>query len=160
MLIQCIFNQRNVYKKFVCNALLNMYAKCLCVSEAQAVFDLIPHQEVVSLNGVLTTYFTKRDVVSWTSLASCYVECGFPQKGLNVFREMGWNGVKPDPVALSSILPACSNLQDMKSGKEIHGFAVRHGMVENLFVCLALVNLYAKCLCVREAQAIFDLMPH
>jgi pentatricopeptide repeat protein len=145
---------------FVCNALVNLYAKCLRVREAQAVFDLMPHEEVVSSNGVLTTYFTNSDVVSWTSLSSCYVECGFPQKGLNVFREMVWNGVKPDSVTVSSILPACSNLQDLKSGKEIHGFAVRHGMVENLSVCNALVNLYAKCLCVREAQTIFDLMPH
>ena len=68
--------------------------------------------------------------------------------------------MKPDPVTVCSILPACSNLKDLKSGKEIHGFAVRHGMVENLFVSNALVNLYAKCLCVSEAQAVFDLMPH
>ncbi|RHN75263.1 putative pentatricopeptide [Medicago truncatula] len=80
--------------------------------------------------------------------------------GLNVFHEMGWNGVKLDPVTVSSILPACADLKDLKSGKAIHGFAVRNGMVENVFVCNALVNLYAKCLCVREAHAIFDLMPH
>ena len=128
---------------FVCNALVNLYAKCLCVREAQVLFDLMPH----------------RDVVTWTSLSACYANCGFPQQGLNVFREMGWNGVKANPMTVSSILPACSDLQDLKAGKAIHGFAVRHGMVEDVFVCNALVNFYAKCLCLREAQALFDLMP-
>ena len=76
------------------------------------------------------------------------------------FREMWWSGVKPNPVTVSSILHACSELKDLKSGKAIHRFVVRHGLVENLFVCSALVSLYAKCLSVREARAIFDLMPH
>jgi len=73
---------------------------------------------------------------------------------------MGWNGVKPDPMTVSSILHVCSKFKELKSGKEIHGFSVRHGMVENVFVCSALVSLYAKYLGVREARAIFDLMPH
>jgi len=129
---------------FVGNALIHAYGKCKCIEGARRAFDDL----------------IVRDVVSWTSLSSCYVNCGFPQKGLNVFREMGWNGVKPNPVSVSSILPASSDLKDLKSGKAIHGFAVRHGMVEDVFVCNSLVNLYAKCLCVREAHAIFDLMPH
>jgi len=71
---------------------------------------------------------------------------------------MAW--VKPNPVTVFSILRACSDLQDLKFGKEIHGFTARHGMVEDLSVCNALVNLYAKCLCVTKAQALFDLIPH
>ncbi|CAI8613086.1 unnamed protein product [Vicia faba] len=128
---------------FVANALIHAYGKCKCVEGARRVFDDL----------------VVRDVVTWTSLSSCYVNCGFPRKGLNVFCEMGWNGVKPNPVTLSSILPACSELKILKSGKAIHGFAVRHGMIENVFVCSALVSLYAKCLSVREARAVFDLMP-
>ncbi|XP_027187589.2 pentatricopeptide repeat-containing protein At1g20230-like, partial [Cicer arietinum] len=128
---------------FIGNALIHAYGKCKCVKGAIRVFDAL----------------VVRDVVTWTSLSSCYVNCGLPRQGLNVFREMRWNGVKPNSVTVSSILPACSELKDLKWGKEIHGFAVRHGMVENVFVCSALVSLYAKCLSVREAQAVFDLMP-
>jgi len=46
--------------------------------------------------------------------------------------------VKSDSVTVSSILPACSDLKDLKLGKTIHGFAMRHGMIENLFVYNAL----------------------
>ncbi|XP_045792979.1 pentatricopeptide repeat-containing protein At2g29760, chloroplastic-like [Trifolium pratense] len=129
---------------YIANALIHAYGKCKCVEGARRVFDDL----------------VVRDVVTWTSLSSCYVNCGFPRKGLSVFRQMGLDGVKPNPVTVSSILPACSELKDLKSGKEIHGFAVRHGMVENVFVCSGLVSLYAKCLSVREARAVFDLMPH
>lgn len=129
---------------FIGNALIHAYGKCKCVEGARRVFDDL----------------VVKDVVSWTSLSSCYVNCGLPRKGLAVFREMGWNGVKPNPVTVSSILPACTELKDLESGRVIHGFAVRHGMVENVFVCSALVCMYARCLSVREAQAVFDLMPH
>ena len=46
---------------------------------------------------------------------------------------------------VSSILPACSKLKDLKSGRAIHGFAMRYEMMENVFVCSALVSMYAKC---------------
>jgi len=126
---------------FVCNALVNLYAKCLRVTKAQTLFNLMPH----------------KDVAPWNSLSSCYVNCGFPHQGLNISQKIGWNRVKSNQVTMLGILCACS---DLKSGKEIHGFIVRHGMVEDLFVCTALVNLYAKCLCVTKAQTLFDLMPH
>ncbi|XP_057451920.1 pentatricopeptide repeat-containing protein At1g20230-like [Lotus japonicus] len=129
---------------FLSNALIHAYGKCKCIEGARRVFD--------DLVG--------RDVVSWTSLSSCYVNCGLPRQGLAIFHEMGWNGVKPNAVTVSSILPACSELKDLNSGKAIHGFAVRHGMVENVFVCSALVSMYARCLSVKEARAVFDLMPH
>lgn len=129
---------------FLCNALIHAYGKCKCIQGARRVFDDL----------------VVKDVVSWTSMSSCYVSSGLPRQGLAVFREMGWNGVKPNSVTLSSILPACSELKDLKSGRAIHGFAVRHGMMENVFVCSALVSMYARCLSVKQARLVFDLMPH
>ncbi|KAE9590541.1 putative tetratricopeptide-like helical domain, DYW domain-containing protein [Lupinus albus] len=129
---------------FIGNALIHAYAKCKCAEVARRVFDDL----------------VVKDVVSWTSLSSCYVNCGLPRRGLAVFREMGLNGVKPNPVTVSSILPACSELKDLNSGRAIHGFAMRHGMIENLFVCSALVSMYARCLCAKQARVVFDWMPH
>jgi len=50
-------------------ALIHAYGKCKSIVGARRVFD----DMVV------------RDVVTWTSLSSCYVNCGFPQQGLNVY---------------------------------------------------------------------------
>ncbi|XP_029130251.1 pentatricopeptide repeat-containing protein At1g20230, partial [Cajanus cajan] len=135
---------RMMYDVFLGNALIHAYGKCKCIEGARRVFDDL----------------VVKDVVSWTSMSACYVSCGFPRQGLAVFREMGWNGVKPNSVTVSSILPACSELKDLKSGRAIHGFAVRHGMIENVYVCSALVSMYARCLSVKQARLVFDLMPH
>ncbi|KAL6314433.1 hypothetical protein AAG906_025918 [Vitis piasezkii] len=124
------------------NALIDMYGKCRCSEGARLVFDGMPF----------------RDVISWTSMASCYVNCGLLREALGAFRKMGLNGERPNSVTVSSILPACADLKDLKSGREVHGFVVRNGMRGNVFVSSALVNMYASCLSIRQAQLVFDSM--
>jgi len=80
--------------------LVHAYGKCKSDEGASRVFDDL----------------VVRDVVTWSSLSSCYVSCEFPWAALAVFHEMRWNGVKPDPMTVSSILPACSDLKDLQSG--------------------------------------------
>ncbi|KAA8531780.1 hypothetical protein F0562_006503 [Nyssa sinensis] len=124
------------------NALINMYGKCRCSEGAKKVFDDL----------------RVKDVISWTSITSCYINCGLPREAVRAFREMGLNGVRPNSVTLSSILPACSELKDLSSGREIHGFVVKNGLEGNLFVSSALINLYASCLSIRQAQLVFENM--
>ncbi|KAM1032209.1 hypothetical protein ACFX15_035208 [Malus domestica] len=124
------------------NAMVDMFGKCKYVDGARLVFDAM----------------AVKDVVSWTSLCSCYVNCGMPRQGLEAFREMGLNGVRPNVVTVSSILPACSELKDLNLGRVIHGFVVRQGMEENVFVSSALVNIYASCLSIKQAQLVLDMM--
>ncbi|KAF6155760.1 hypothetical protein GIB67_007407 [Kingdonia uniflora] len=124
------------------NVLIDMYGKCRFVNGAQRVFDGL---------GL-------KDVISWTSLSGCYVNCGFYKEGMRVFREMGLSGVRPNSITISSILPACSSLKDLYWGREIHGFTMRNGMGDNVFVSSGLVDMYANCLSLKQAQFVFDNM--
>ncbi|GMP28212.1 hypothetical protein CsSME_00003850 [Camellia sinensis var. sinensis] len=124
------------------NALIDMYGKCRYSEGAIKVFACL----------------RVKDVISWTSIASCYVNCGLPREALRSFREMGLRGVRPNSITLSSILPACSELKDLSSGREIHGFVVRNGLGDNVFVSSALVNMYASCLSITQAQLVFENM--
>ncbi|KAJ4960326.1 hypothetical protein NE237_020236 [Protea cynaroides] len=112
------------------NALIDMYGKCRFLVGARKVFDELP----------------TKDVISWTSISTCYVYCGFPREALQVIREMGSTGMRSNSITVSSILPASSALKDQSSGREIHGFVVRNGMGENVFVSSGLVDMYASCL--------------
>ncbi|KAL6313561.1 hypothetical protein AAG906_006926 [Vitis piasezkii] len=114
--------------------------------------------DVLLGNALIDMYGKCRDVISWTSMASCYVNCGLLREALGAFRKMGLNGERPNSVTVSSILPACADLKDLKSGREVHGFVVRNGMRGNVFVSSALVNMYASCLSIRQAQLVFDSM--
>ncbi|KAK9275541.1 hypothetical protein L1049_022808 [Liquidambar formosana] len=119
-----------------------MYAKCRHFEGAQRVFDDMP----------------VKDVITWTSLSSCYVSCGLPRQALVAFREMSLNGVRPNSVTVSSVLPACTELKNLNLGREIHGFIVKNGIGENVFVSSALVDMYASCLSIRRALLVFDNM--
>ncbi|KAL6012443.1 hypothetical protein ACLOJK_002932 [Asimina triloba] len=92
------------------NALIHMYAKCNSVHGAVEVFDQLP----------------TKDVISWTSIDVGHLSCGLPREALQAFREMGLNGLR--------------NLKALNSGKEIHGFVVKNGMIKNVFVNSGLVD--------------------
>ncbi|KDP41925.1 hypothetical protein JCGZ_26943 [Jatropha curcas] len=125
------------------NAMIDMYGKCNCVDGARWVFD-----------GLVV-----KDVISWTSMASCYVNCGMPRQGIFAFRDMGLNGIRPNSLTVSSILPACADMQELKLGREVHGFVLRNAMEGNVFVSSALVKMYASCLSLKQARIVFGKMP-
>lgn len=125
------------------NALIDMYGKCKYSEGAEEVFrDL-----------------RTKDVITWTSLCSCYVYCGLPGEAIQAFREMGLNGVRPNGMTLSSVLPACSDLKCLTLGREIHCFAIKNGLAENAFVNSALIAMYSSCSRISHAELVFVNMP-
>lgn len=126
------------------NALIDMYGKCKYLSGAERVF------------GELCT----KDVISWTSFCSCHVACDLPGKALSVFREMGSSKIMPNAMTLSTVIPACSSLKSLNWGREIHGFGIKNGMEDNIFVNCALVDMYANCASIENAELVFHNMPN
>ncbi|KZV25245.1 pentatricopeptide repeat-containing protein chloroplastic-like [Dorcoceras hygrometricum] len=126
------------------NALIDMYGKCKYLSGAERVFDEL----------------CTKDVISWTSFCSCYVACGLPEKALSVFREMGSSKIMPNAMTLSTVIPACSSLKSLNWGREIHGFVIKNGMEDNKFVNCALVDMYANCASIKNAEVLFHNMPN
>ncbi|KAG8384498.1 hypothetical protein BUALT_Bualt04G0124200 [Buddleja alternifolia] len=126
------------------NALIDMYGKCKHFEGAERVF------------GDLRI----RDVITWTSFCSCYVNCGLPRETLRAFREMGLSGIRPNAMTLSSVLPACSVLKCLNTGREIHGFGIKNGMAGNVFVNSALVDMYSSCSSIKYAELVFHNTPH
>ncbi|KAK3014854.1 hypothetical protein RJ639_007955 [Escallonia herrerae] len=109
----------------VSNALLNMYVDCGSMKDARGVFDRMP----------------LKDAILWTAMVRGYVKKGEFNEGLKLFRQMNAEGIKPDAVAISSILPACARMAAHKNGKEIHGCLLRNGIDMNLRVQNALIDI-------------------
>eukprot|EP01018_Ginkgo_biloba_P034752 Gb_24816 [translate_table: standard] len=128
---------------FVGSALVDMYVKCRNVENARHVFDKMPH----------------RDVVSWTAMIAGYAQNGNGEEAIKLFRQMQMAGVKPDSDTFAIVLPACANLAALEQGKEIHEVIIRSGYQYNVFVCSALVDMYAKCGSIENARHVFDQMP-
>ncbi|KAM2263662.1 hypothetical protein ACFXTI_039922 [Malus domestica] len=126
------------------SALIDMYSKCGSVSCAQRVFD--------GMND--------RNTVSWNSLITCYEQNGPASEALEVFVKMMECGFKPDELTLASVVSACASLSAIKEGQQIHACVVKCDKYrDDLVLCNALVDMYAKCKRVKEARWIFDGMP-
>ncbi|KAK9073083.1 hypothetical protein SSX86_007405 [Deinandra increscens subsp. villosa] len=133
--------ERDVYMG---SALIDMYSKCGMVGCAQKVF--------YGMN--------QRNTVSWNSMISCYEQNGPADEALGVFKKMMKSGVEPDEVTLASVVSACASLSKLNVGREIHNRVIKFNKLRNdIVICNALVDMYAKCSKIVEARWIFDTMP-
>ena len=124
------------------SALVDMYIKCGSVDDACQVFNKM----------------SQRDVVSWTGMISGYAQSGYGNEALGLFRQMQGADVRPDPVTIASVLPACTHYSALQQGQEIHGFMIRNGFESSVILESALVDMYAKCRSIEDAQRLFDNM--
>ncbi|XP_076907442.1 pentatricopeptide repeat-containing protein At5g59600-like [Bidens hawaiensis] len=114
---------------------------------------------VTKLFQIMQEHGIDPDVVSWTSIISGFVQNLQNHKAFDWFKKMLASGTHPSSATISSILPACANLADSVHGKEIHGYAIIIGVVKDVFVCSALIDMYAKCGFIHEAKTLFNSMP-
>ncbi|OMO77537.1 hypothetical protein COLO4_25105 [Corchorus olitorius] len=131
---------------FVCNAVVGMYARCGGLDEARQMFDEMCDRGIC-------------DVVSWNSIVAAYMQGRDARTALDLFRKMtsDWE-IHPDVVSLVNVLPACASLTASLHGRQLHGFALRSGSFEDVFVGNALVDMYAKCGMMDEANKVFERM--
>ncbi|MQM17214.1 hypothetical protein Taro_050182 [Colocasia esculenta] len=125
------------------DSLVNMYCKCRSMDCARKVFDNMPF----------------RDVVAWTSMIAGYGEQGDSYKGLILFSEMHREGVLPNDFALATGLRACALCSNFDMGAQVHGEAIKLGLLSDLYVGSALVDLYVNCGKVGLSERAFFNLP-
>ncbi|KAA8514873.1 hypothetical protein F0562_018052 [Nyssa sinensis] len=135
---------RNGYETlvFVQNTLVHMYAACGHAESAHKLFQLMP----------------ERNLVTWNSVINGFALNGRPNEALTLYREMGLEGVEPDGFTVVSLLTACAELGALALGRRTHVYVLKVGLNDNLHAANALLDLYAKCGSIREAQKVFDEM--
>ncbi|XP_051145855.1 pentatricopeptide repeat-containing protein At3g29230-like isoform X2 [Andrographis paniculata] len=88
---------KNIY---VCNGLVDMYAKCGAMDRAVDVFEKM----------------AKRDLISWNTAINALAVHGDGGNALRLFDEMKIVGERPDGVTFIGILCACSHMGLVKDG--------------------------------------------
>ncbi|KAL0442366.1 UNVERIFIED_CONTAM: Pentatricopeptide repeat-containing protein [Sesamum latifolium] len=124
----------------VANTLVAMYAKCRRLLDARKLFDFV----------------AQTDLITWNAMIGGYVQNGFMHEGLDLFQRMISSDVKPDSITFASLLPLVPELGHLNQGKEIHCYIVRNGVLFDLFLKNALIDMYFKCKDVRMACKVFD----
>ncbi|KAF2315520.1 hypothetical protein GH714_039982 [Hevea brasiliensis] len=100
----------------------------------------------------------KTSVISWNVMIAVYVNNTMPKEAMDLYLQMDANGIEPDVVSIVSVLPACGDLSAVTQGRGIHEYAKRKKLIPNLLLENALIDMYAKCGCLRDARAVFDQM--
>ncbi|ONK69333.1 uncharacterized protein A4U43_C05F21750 [Asparagus officinalis] len=128
---------------FESNALLVMYSRCGRMGDAIRVFDEMD----------------EKDKVSWNSMLSGYVQNGLYVKAIEFFNEMLESGFEFDEVSIISLASGLGRLENLHSGKAIHGCAIKCGFDSELQVGNTLIDMYTKCGNVKYAELVFHKMP-
>ncbi|KAH9317193.1 hypothetical protein KI387_018962 [Taxus chinensis] len=128
----------------VCNALLDMYAKCGTIEFARQLFDSI----------------SAKTLVSWNAMIGGYGMHGHGKDALQLFTQMQQEGIKPDNISFISVLSACSH-----SGLLDDGWMCFESMIEDYCITpsmehyACMVDLLGRSGHLDEAHDFIKKMP-
>ncbi|KAK6287444.1 hypothetical protein POUND7_013623 [Theobroma cacao] len=87
-----------------------------------------------------------------------YVKSGKGDVALQLFNQIRETDVVADRYVLSSVLSACSVLDFVEGGKQVHCHVLRRGAEMDVSVINVLIDFYSKCGKVKAARRLFDEM--
>lgn len=125
---------------YVRNTLINFYGSCKRMSGARRVFDEM----------------SERTLVSWNAVITACVENFCFDEAIEYFLEMGNHGFEADETTMVVILSACAELGNLSLGRWVHSQVVGRGMVLNVQLGTALVDMYAKSGNIECARLVFN----
>ncbi|KAL5572734.1 hypothetical protein UlMin_022331 [Ulmus minor] len=128
--------------EFIETKLVIFYAKCSAFEVANRLFRTV----------------SVKNVFSWAAIIGLNCRLGFCEEALMGFHEMLEDGFLPDNFVVPNVLKACGALQWMGIGKGVHGYVLKMGFGECVFVTSSLVDMYGKCGVLNAARKVFDGM--
>ncbi|KAL3532185.1 hypothetical protein ACH5RR_005706 [Cinchona calisaya] len=120
--------------------LIDLYVKCGKVETGRTVFDRM----------------LVKDVVSWTTMISGYMQNSFDWEAMELFSDMSRLGCKPEEYACASVLLSCSSVEALEQGRQVHAYSLKSNLDSDGFVRNNLIDVYAKCGSLVDARRIFD----
>jgi len=130
---------------YVTNSLIDMYAKCDCLTDARKVFDIFAAADVVLFNAMIEGY--SRLGTQWEL-----------HEALNIFRDMRFRLIRPSLLTFVSLLRASASLTSLGLSKQIHGLMFKYGLNLDIFAGSALIDVYSNCYCLKDSRLVFDEM--
>ncbi|XP_050232028.1 pentatricopeptide repeat-containing protein At5g04780, mitochondrial-like [Mercurialis annua] len=131
------------FDNYVINSLIDTYGKCGGMEDATRVFKESPFA----------------DLVAFTSMITSYSQNGQGEEALKLYLKMQDREIRPDSFLCSSLLNACANLSAYEQGKQVHVHVLKFGFMSDSYAGNSLVNMYAKCGSIDDADRAFSEIP-
>ncbi|XP_047325930.1 pentatricopeptide repeat-containing protein At3g49170, chloroplastic [Impatiens glandulifera] len=130
------------------NSLISLYSKSGDWKTANSIFEEMGISK-------------RRNMVSWSSMISCFSHNGLGLRAIQTFLDMIECGEYPNHFCFAAVIHACSNPDNAWIGKVIHGFVIKTGYLDaDVCVGCALIDFYVKSGGdLDSARQVFDEMP-
>ncbi|KAK1429442.1 hypothetical protein QVD17_11651 [Tagetes erecta] len=135
-----------IYSSVILDKLTRVYISFHKLELARQVFDEMPDPE------------RKDKVLLWNQLIRAYAWEGPFDHAIELYDEMMQSGVRANKYTYTFALKACSGIGDVELGKVIHERVKSEFLDDDVYVCTALVDFYAKCGLLGDARQVFDEM--
>lgn len=125
------------------NSLIDMYSKCGCLCTSDTVF----------------WNMRERNLVTWTTIISCYGVHGRGEEALVLFKKMRDRGFEPNCVTLTAILASCSHSGLIDQGRRIFdSIGSVYGIEPSIEHFACVVDLLGRFGCLKEALELIKSM--
>lgn len=162
---------------FVCNCLIDVYAKMGCLAEAEAIYSRMKHKDLATVNTMMDAYtfyflidkaldifhsIEKKDALSWNIVMSGLLDARRGEEALKLFVCIvrSEEEAKPNPSSYTIVLNSCAALARTEFGRQVHAMVLRNGLYgSNTYVTNSLITMYASSGLSKESERVFDEMP-
>ncbi|KAI5411111.1 pentatricopeptide repeat-containing protein At3g24000, mitochondrial [Lathyrus oleraceus] len=125
------------------NALIDNYGKCGSLKDSENIFKTV----------------CCANLVTWTTMISCYGMHGKGEESVFLFEEMINEGFRPNAVTLTAILASCSHSGLLDQGKKIFDSMISdYGFEPTAEHYACMVDLFSRCGYLEEALRLLERM--
>ncbi|KAI4345957.1 hypothetical protein L6164_013040 [Bauhinia variegata] len=128
---------------YTTNNIISGYTKCRDICLARELFDEMPH----------------RDIVSWNTMITGYINSGDVETAWEVLKTMRRQGLGLDGHTFGSILKGIASAREVGLGQQIHSMIFKMGFSKNVYSGSSLLDMYAKCGRIEDAHVVFQCIP-
>ncbi|KAE9593488.1 hypothetical protein Lal_00028851 [Lupinus albus] len=128
----------------VCNAIIDMYAKCGFVDKAYSVFREMK---------------CRKNLITWNTMIMAFAMIGDGYKALELLDKMVLDGVHPDAVSYLAALCACNHAGLVEEGIRLFDSMVEYGVKPNIKHYGTVVDLLGRAGRLKEAYDLINSMP-
>ncbi|KAM7279971.1 hypothetical protein ACFE04_007105 [Oxalis oulophora] len=163
------------HNTLVLNGLINVYAKCGFVGEANTLFQTCPYLDPASYN-IMISGFVKhgilsdavklfdempnKDCISYTTMIMGFVKNQCWLEAIQLFKDMRRDrvGVVPNDVTLTNVLSACARLGGFWNSLMIHGLIIKMNFDGDVLVSTNLLRAYCVGSSLEDGMRLFAEM--
>ncbi|KAI5060693.1 hypothetical protein GOP47_0025113 [Adiantum capillus-veneris] len=155
----CNKSKKLVCAKYVYDHVKENCSECSCLLLEHLVVTMAICGDIEDASKLFNT-LTFKTVICWTAIITSWIDCGQPQKALEMYDCMENVAVEPNHYTFVSLFKACGGIPDVKKGKKLHADVVKRGLSTDTFVANSLVSMYGKFGAIKEAENVFQSLSY